>query len=242
MAADRHERCLRAASGGLPRQSTLRRASAVQPHTALSAGHTRALARRRADLRVIHTPHTLGMLLKDHGLRVDSCVPHLDDALIVAADQVVLDIAVPAHTAQLGPAGHRQEQSSLLLPDDSKNVQLQGFPLFLGGLTGRAAGSLTGPHCACQDGSTPPGWVSVPCQWARHCQVTQPLPGRDVRHCLHCTVLPVLAAVAAVDSCLQHPVPNRTLLTTWTSRVGRRVPCSAAVPAEVVEPWRPPAT
>ena len=55
------------------------------------------------DLREVHTPHPLSMLIKGHGLCVLADVPQLDDALIVRADEVALDIAIPAYTAQLGP-------------------------------------------------------------------------------------------------------------------------------------------
>lgn len=44
------------------------------------------------------------MLFKSHGLSLLTDVPQLYHPLIVTADQVTLDVAVPAHTAQFGPA------------------------------------------------------------------------------------------------------------------------------------------
>ena len=55
-------------------------------------------------MREVNTPDTLGMLFKSHGLCLLADIPQLDDTLIVTTDQVALHIAVPANTAQLGPA------------------------------------------------------------------------------------------------------------------------------------------
>ena len=55
-------------------------------------------------LREVHAPYTLGMLIIRHGFSVLAHIPQSDHTLIVAADKVALDVAVPADTAQLGPA------------------------------------------------------------------------------------------------------------------------------------------
>ena len=57
----------------------------------------------KAHLREIYTPHPLGMFIKGHSLSMLAHVPQLDDALIIRANEVALDIAVPAHAAQFGP-------------------------------------------------------------------------------------------------------------------------------------------
>ena len=160
-----------------------------------------------ADLRVVHTPHALGMLLKDHGLGVDSCVPHLNDPLIVAADEVVLDVAVPTHAAQLRPAGHSKERSRGLLLDDSNMFeQLQGFSTLAG-----AAGASPCPSDL-QAGSP---------------VVSRPLPlSSQMVHAgercqalvaLHC--LPWIISSGRSVLLPRHPVPRHTLLTMGTSRV-----------------------
>ena len=56
---------------------------------------------RGSYMREVHAPNTLGVLFKGHGLSVLTDVPQLDDPLIVRADEVALNIAVPAYTAEL---------------------------------------------------------------------------------------------------------------------------------------------
>ena len=55
-------------------------------------------------MREVNAPDTLGMLFKCHGLCLLADIPQLDNTFVVTTDQVALHIAVPANTAQLGPA------------------------------------------------------------------------------------------------------------------------------------------